>query len=97
MSLRRIQGTWVLSYFDDAGYRIAIRTAVHVDGVWTAPAPLSRAERGAESGDTFAQLYGGCIHPESRLDDLHLLVSQWNTATGWPYRAMQFRSSMEAV
>lgn len=98
MSLRRIQGTWVLSYFDSAGYRIAIRTAAHIDGGWTAPVTAVKGGAwGAESGDTVAQLYGGYIHPESRLDDLHLIVSQWNTekeAKGWPYRAMQFRSSI---
>lgn len=38
-----------------------------------------------------AQLYGGYIIPGSTLDDLHLSVSQWNTAEGWPYRAMHFR------
>lgn len=39
-----------------------------------------------------AQLYGPSIVPGSRLDGgFHILLSQWNTATGWPYRAMQFK------
>lgn len=38
-----------------------------------------------------AQPYGGYIVPGSTLDDLHLLVSQWNTETNWPYWTQQFR------
>jgi hypothetical protein len=43
-----------------------------------------------------AQLYGGYVLPGSRLDDVHLVVSQWHTARGWPYRAMQFRVDLTA-
>ena len=41
-----------------------------------------------------AQLYGGYLVPGSTLADLHLIVSQWNTATNWPYRAMQFHANL---
>jgi hypothetical protein len=44
-----------------------------------------------------AQLYGGYVLPGSRLDmpgGVGLIVSQWNTATGWPYRAMQFKATL---
>jgi len=44
-----------------------------------------------------AQLYGGYVLPGSRLDvpgGAGLVVSQWNTATGWPYRAMQFNVTL---
>jgi hypothetical protein len=41
-----------------------------------------------------AQLYGGYLVPGSTLDDLHLVVSQWNTTTNWPYRAMQFHANV---
>ena len=27
-----------------------------------------------------------------RLAELHLVVSQWNTGTNWPYRSMHFRA-----
>ena len=40
-----------------------------------------------------AQLYGGYILPGSTRADLHLMVSQWNTDTNWPYRTMQFHCS----
>ena len=42
------------------------------------------------AGGQVAQLYGGYIVPGSTIDDLHLVVSQWNTDRNWPYRAMQF-------
>lgn len=47
-----------------------------------------------------AQAYGGYIVPGSTLDDphgLHLAVSQWNTATNWPYRVMQFATTLSSV
>ena len=44
-----------------------------------------------------AQLYGGYIVPGSTLADLHLVVSQWNTATNWPYRAMQFATDVRSM
>ena len=44
-----------------------------------------------------AQLYGGYVLPGSTLDapgGVGLVVSQWDTATGWPYRAMQFKVTL---
>ena len=44
-----------------------------------------------------AQLYGGYVLPGSQLDvpgGVGLVVSQWDTATGWPYRTMQFRVTL---
>jgi hypothetical protein len=44
-----------------------------------------------------AQLYGGYVLPGSRFDSeggIGLVVSQWNTTTGWPYRAMQFKAAL---
>ena len=44
-----------------------------------------------------AQLYGGYVLPGSKLNvagGVGLVVSQWNTARGWPYRAMQFRATL---
>ncbi len=50
---------------------------------------------GAADG-TWAQIYGGYVHPASTLDELHLLVSQWNTTTGDPYRVLQFTTRLDA-
>ena len=45
-----------------------------------------------------AQLYGGYVLPGSQLDvqgGVGLVVSQWDTATGWPYRTMQFKVTLK--
>jgi hypothetical protein len=45
-----------------------------------------------------AQPYGGYVLPGSRFDiagGIGLVVSQWNTASGWPYRAMQFKAALK--
>ena len=50
------------------------------------------------AGCRVAQLYGGYVLPGSRLGStggVGLMVSQWNTARGWPYRVMQFRVTLE--
>ncbi len=48
-------------------------------------------EWGDQDDSHVAQLYGGYVIPGSTPDNLHLAVSQWNTAEGWPYRVMQHR------
>ncbi|WP_420878985.1 DUF4185 domain-containing protein [Rhodococcus sp. (in: high G+C Gram-positive bacteria)] len=97
MCLRYVQGTWVLAYFDPTAYAIVTRTAAAVDGVWSDPVvQVKGGEWGANDG-TYAQIYGGYIHPESTLDNLHLIISQWNTSAGTPYHAVQFRTAIEPV
>ena len=47
-----------------------------------------------------AQLYGGYILPGSRPDiqgGVGLVVSQWHTDSGWPYRAMQFKGHLKST
>jgi hypothetical protein len=44
-----------------------------------------------------AQLCGGYVLPGSRFDvvgGFSLVVSQWKTESGWPYRAVQFKASV---
>lgn len=99
LSLRRVEDRWLLSLFDAGGYRIDV---LDLD---SPVADLHTARRvtvlrGCDWPDEdhaagrVAQLYGGYVLPGSRLDDLHLVVSQWHTARGWPYRAMQFRTDL---
>ena len=94
MCWRIIDGTWVLSWFNAGDGTIDV--LLH-DGP---TANLFTAEHhqlihsthwGGESDTLMAQPYGGYIMPGSTLSDLHLLVSQWNTGTGWPYWTQQFR------
>jgi hypothetical protein len=102
-SLRKIQGTWILSYFDPKRYAIVTRFTTNIETPWSNPkvqvyggswGPDDHG-RGSPPG-TVAQLYGGYIHPASTLNELSIMVSQWRTSgsNGWPYRAMQFIGSI---
>jgi len=98
MSLRKVQGKWLLSWFNAEDYDITIKV---FDGPTsnlyeaTTYKPIKGGDWCCEAETTIAQLYGGYIHPDSTLHDLHLIVSQWNTATNWPYHAMQFVTGVE--
>jgi hypothetical protein len=106
LSLRRVPADggdrWLLSVFDAGRYCMDVRV---LEGP-TADlhrAPLATVLRGCDwdredhSCGQVAQLYGGYVLPGSTLRELHLVVSQWNTATGWPYRAMQFRADVSGL
>ncbi len=96
LSLRRVQGHWLLAVFDAGAYRIDV-LALDAPTADLYRAPRRSVLHGCDwededhASDLIAQLYGGYILPGSTMDDLHLVVSQWNTSTDWPYRAMQFR------
>ena len=81
--------------FDDGHYRMDV-TVLDSPTVDLHTAPLATVLSGVDwtdedhDGGRVAQLYGGYIVPGSTLADLHLVVSQWQTGEGWPYRAMQF-------
>jgi hypothetical protein len=98
LHLRRVEDKWVLSWFNAADYDITIKV---FDGptanlhTATTYKPIQGGAWGFENDTTVAQLYGGYIHPDSTLHDLNLIVSQWNTETSWPYRAMQFLTGVE--
>jgi hypothetical protein len=102
LSLRRLDtGRWILGGFLSSEYALGYRvmnapTAVH-------GAPVQRPVVGSEwdnedhAGSRVAQLYGGYVLPGSKLDvvgGVGLVVSQWNTENGWPYRAMQFTATL---
>ncbi|MBD3577567.1 MULTISPECIES: DUF4185 domain-containing protein [Streptomyces] len=94
LCLRRLDGHWLLVCFDAAQARI---DALVVDrptadlGAAYRKTLIQGAAWGEEGGAHVAQPYGGYVVPGSRLDDLHLTVSQWRTGADWPYRVMQFR------
>ncbi len=96
MCLRPLDGRWLLTWFDEGGYRIdalVLDTPVAVceTTVEDRVTLIRGGAWGQEDDFHVAQLYGGYVIPGSTLDDLHLTVSQWNTAVGWPYRVMHFR------
>jgi hypothetical protein len=98
MSLRRVEGKWVLAWFNAGDYDITIKV---FDGptsnLYRAATykPIKGGAWGFEDDTTVAQLYGAYIHPDSNLHNLRLIVSQWNTETDWPYRAMLFVTGVE--
>ncbi|WP_431972592.1 DUF4185 domain-containing protein [Nocardia sp. bgisy134] len=98
MCLRKIENKWALVNFDAStigGYDIDLRILdTPTDNLYLVPktTPLRGSSWSEQGGDKIAQLYGPSIIPGSTLDaGLHLLVSQWKTADGWPYRAMHFK------
>jgi len=103
LSLRRLAGgKWVLGGFLSSGYAIGFRAvAGPTADMRAAPiqTPVIGTSWNAEdhANNRVAQLYGGYVLPGSRLDavgGVGLVVSQWNTATGWPYRAMQLTATL---
>ncbi|WP_267681000.1 DUF4185 domain-containing protein [Nannocystis sp. SCPEA4] len=98
LCLRRVEDKWVLSWFNAADYDITIKVFDSpISNLYRATTykPIKGGAWGFENDTTVAQLYGGYIHPDSTLHNLHLIVSQWNTDTDWPYRAMQFVTGVE--
>ncbi len=98
LCLRPVGGRWLLSLFNAGDYRIDVLN-MDVPTANLYETPRATAVHGsAWDGEDHArghvaQLYGGYIVPGSTLDDLHLVVSQWNTEHNWPYKAMQFAGS----
>ncbi|MBS9536041.1 DUF4185 domain-containing protein [Mycobacterium sp. M1] len=104
LSLRRLApDTWVLGGFVASRYALGYRVLRHpTDELARAPLQLPITGCGWDDEDhdagRVAQLYGGYLLPGSRVDrpgGVGLLVSQWNTAAGWPYRVMQFRVTLD--
>lgn len=106
LSLRRFDGTWVLGGFLSSGYCLGYRTLAELTGPYddvVVQRPVlgcgwDAEDHAPDRGDCrVAQLYGGYLLPGSRLDaegGVGVLVSQWNTVRGWPYRVMQFQVTL---
>lgn len=104
LSFRRLgPGQWILGGFLASRYALGYRVVnspvanMHTTEVQT---PVIGSSWAAEdhSRSQVAQLYGGYVLPGSRLDiqgGVGLVVSQWHTAAGWPYRAMQFKVALQ--
>jgi hypothetical protein len=102
LCLRRVEDRWVLVMFDDGNYRMDVMVLDSpVADLHTAP--KATVLKGVNWDDEdhaagrVAQLYGGYVLPGSTLAEMHLVVSQWNTTTNWPYRAMQFTVDVSAL
>lgn len=105
LTLRRLgAGAWVLGGFVSSRYALGYRVLRSpTDPLADAALHLPVRGCGWEDEDhargRVAQLYGGYLLPGSRLGEpggVGLLVSQWHTGVGWPYRVMQFRATLPA-
>ena len=93
---------WVLGGFMSSRYALGYRTLAtpttslaHVE----IQTPVTGCGWDQENhiGCRVAQLYGGYLLPGSRVGKpggIGLVVSHWNTRRGWPYRVMQFRTTL---
>ncbi|MGV0625640.1 DUF4185 domain-containing protein [Mycolicibacter minnesotensis] len=103
LSLRRLsRRSWVLGGFVASryalGYRVLGSPATELSSVpLQLPVIGSSWDDEDHAGGRVAQLYGGYVLPGSQVNragGVGLLVSQWNTEHGWPYRVMQFRATL---
>lgn len=104
LTFRRVaQGKWVLGGFLASKYALGYRVVdspvanMHTTPVQT---PIVGSAWTGENHlkNQVAQLYGGYLLPGSLFDvegGFGLVVSQWNTESGWPYRAMQFKAALK--
>ncbi|MUL66106.1 hypothetical protein BOO86_16645 [Mycobacterium sp. CBMA 234] len=101
MSMKQVDGKTVLSYFNSSTGNMEVRVANAPTGLGAAPVttvvvagdwPQQADELPAPQDNRLAQPYGGYISPGSTLDELRILVSQWNTKPRdtAPYRVIQF-------
>ena len=90
LSMRLIEGKTVFSGFNATTGRVEARVA---DDVTQAAAPWTPMTVIADQ-TSVPQNYGGYIVPGSTLDQTVILVSQWHTATGNPYRVLQFVANL---
>lgn len=105
LSLRRLGcGRWVLGGFAASqyalGYRVLAAPTVRLDTVPLQTPVIGTAWRDEDHRrNAVAQLYGGYVLPGSVLDvpgGVGLMVSQWHTDSGWPYRVMQFKATLRS-
>lgn len=96
MSLRHIEGHWVLAMFNRETMAIEVRIAEDIARDWNSITPANVVVAGhggwgaAQDENNFTQLYGGYITPGSTIADMDLVVSQWNTTTNRRYMSTQF-------
>src|SRR5690606_3711176 len=93
-SLRRFGDKWIHTWFDGPRYRIDCQVLKHpTQDPRTAKkfTMLHGTSWDNEDVNHLAQLYGSYVIPGSKLSDLHIAVSQWNTSDNSRYNVMQYR------
>ncbi len=94
MSLRYIEGHWVLVMFNAETYSVEVRITRNITDDWDAITPakviLGGIWQAPQDAGNFAQVYGGYIVPGSTIGDMDLVVSQWQTSNNNRYNSTQF-------
>lgn len=94
MCLRYIDGHWVLVMFNEDSLSVEVRISETLERDWDDVRVAKIARNGSwDSKQTplnWSQPYGGYIVPGSHLDDMDIVVSQWNTTDNSRYTATQF-------
>ncbi len=94
MNLRYIDGHWVLVMFNEETLSVEVRISETLERNWDEITPAKIAEHGRwslpQTPVNWSQPYGGYIVPGSTLDNMDIVVSQWNTETNRRYMSTQF-------
>lgn len=95
LSLRWIEGKFVLSAFNETARRIEVHVADRVEQILRPVPPVPPCTIVAHAGE-LPNLYGGYIVPGSTLDRTRILVSQWAQwgAKDDPYNVREFEVNL---
>ena len=94
MCLRYIDGHWVLVMFNEDTLSVEVRISETLERDWDEVRVAKIARNGSwdnpQSPLNWSQPYGGYIVPGSHLDNMDIVISQWNTTDNSRYTATQF-------
>ena len=94
MCLRYIDGHWVLVMFNEESEDVEVRISETLGRNWDDVRVAKIAQNGSWDNNqtplNWSQPYGGYIVPGSHLDDMDIVISQWNTTDNSRYTATQF-------
>ncbi|WP_241387578.1 DUF4185 domain-containing protein [Rhodococcus sp. CH91] len=104
MNLRVVQGQWLLTYTQTApDIRVDVKGLRNGPTSHIGNAPTTTVVRHVahdiehqDRNNTLAQCYGGYVLEGSTLDELYVLVSQWDTRDDWPYQINLYRHTVHA-
>lgn len=95
LNLRYIDGYWVLVMFNESTLSVEVRISDTLERDWNRVPVVAIANHGSwnrpQTPANWSQPYGGYIVPGSHINDMDIVISQWNTATNNRYMATQFK------
>lgn len=94
MNLRFIDGHWVMVMFNQETLSVEVRISENIDVDWEQVPVATVAQHGSwvfpQTPMNWSQPYGGYIVPGSTLDNMDIVISQWNTGNNSRYTSTQF-------